>query len=126
MKNTNAVGWFDLYVKDMNRAAEFYETILNQKLTPMEDPTNETEMMSFASDMNAYGAGGALVKSKHGKPGPGGTAVYFSVKDCSIQESLIEKSGGKVIRPKFSIGEFGWVTLCQDTEGNLIGFNSME
>ena len=32
----------------------------------------------------------------------------------------------KIGRPKFSIGEFGWVTLCEDTEGNLFGLSSMK
>ena len=35
-------------------------------------------------------------------------------------------AGGKVVRPKFSIGEFGWVSLCEDTEGNMFGFSSMK
>lgn len=54
----------------------------------------------------------------------GGTLVYFSVRDCAEQEVRVAAAGGKVLRPKFSIGEFGWVALCQDTEGNLFGLNS--
>lgn len=126
MTKMNAVGWFDIYVNDMKRAVTFYETVLSQKLEEMGDPTGETKMMSFPGDMKVYGAAGALVKSEHGRPGPGGTQVYFSVEDCAIQEARVVNAGGKVIRPKFSIGDFGWVTLCQDTEGNMFGFNSMK
>jgi len=54
------------------------------------------------------------------------TIVYFMVEDCATQQERTEKAGGRVIRPKFSIGEFGWVLICQDTEGNMIGFNSMK
>ncbi len=32
------VGWFDIYVEDMERAQTFYETVLNTKLSPMDDP----------------------------------------------------------------------------------------
>ncbi len=80
---------------------------------------------SFPAEMGSYGAGGALVKSQHGRPGPGGTLVYFSVEDCAIEAGRVEAAGGHLLRPKFSIGEFGWVALCTDTEGNCFGLSSM-
>lgn len=81
-------------------------------------------MRAFPADMSAYGSAGALVKSPHGSAGPGGTMVYFSVNDCAEVEPRVGKAGGSVLRPKFSIGEFGWVSLCRDTEGNVFGLNS--
>ncbi|QDL55969.1 VOC family protein [Rhodoferax aquaticus] len=126
MAKSNAVGWFDIYVNDMNRAVSFYESVLKQKLEPIGDPTGETQMMSFPTDMSVYGAGGALVKSNYARPGVGGTLVYLSVEDCAVEESRVTSAGGKVIRPKFSIGEFGWVTLLEDTEGNMVGLSSMK
>lgn len=126
MAKTNAIGWFDLYVNDMKRAVAFYERVLKQKLGEIGDPTGETQMMSFPANMTSYGAPGALVKSEYSKPGVGGTMVYFSVEDCSVEESRVIAAGGKIVRPKFSIGEFGWVTLCEDTEGNRFGLNSMK
>ncbi len=74
---------------------------------------------------NSYGAAGALTKSEHASPGIGGTVIYFSSQDTAVEEARVEKAGGKVVRSKFSIGEFGWVTLCQDTEGNMFGLNSL-
>ena len=102
MTQPNAIGWFDIYVDDLPRATAFYEAVLLKPLTPLGDPTGDTQMMSFSPDMAAYGAGGALVKSRHARPG----------------------AGGKVLQPKFSIGEFGWVSLCEDTEGNRFGLSS--
>jgi uncharacterized protein len=125
MTKTNAIGWFDIYVNDMKRAVSFYESVLKQKLEKIGDPTGETQMMSFPGDMTAYGAAGALVKSAHSAPGIGGTMVYFSVEDCAVEQSRVVAAGGSIVRPKFSIGEFGWVTLCTDTEGNMFGLNSM-
>jgi predicted enzyme related to lactoylglutathione lyase len=124
MEKPNAISWFDIYVEDMDRAVTFYESVFEYKLEGIVDPTGETQMMSFPASMNAYGASGALVKSEHAKPGIGGTMVYFSVEDCSVQESRVVAAKGQVVRPKFSIGEFGWVTLCVDTEGNMFGLNS--
>ena len=126
MSKSNAIGWFDIYVNDMSRAVNFYESVLKQKLEPIGDPTGETQMMGFTTDMAVYGSGGALVKTEYARPGPGGTLVYFSTEDCTKEESRVVSSGGKVVRPKFSIGEFGWVTLCEDTEGNLFGLSSMK
>ncbi len=34
--------------------------------------------------------------------------------------------GGKVQRPKMSIGEYGFITLAFDTEGNMIGLYSQK
>lgn len=125
MDNANAVGWFDLYVEDMDRASAFYEAVFRQRLETIDDPTGETLMRAFSANMNAYGAGGALVKSSHARPGPGGTMVYFSVEDCAVEEARVAAAGGRVLRTKFSIGQFGWVTVCMDTEGNMFGLNSM-
>lgn len=126
MTKMNAVGWFDIYVSDLNRAATFYEAVLGAKIEPMGDPTGETQMMSFPADMSAYGAAGALTKSPHAGPGIGGTVVYFMAADCAVEEARVANAGGQVVRPKFSIGEFGWVALCQDTEGNMFGLNSLK
>ena len=126
MSKMNAVGWFDIYVDDLDRAVTFYESMLGTSLEPMGDPTGETQMMSFPAEMSVYGAGGALTKAPHAGPGVGGTIVYFMVEDCADQEARVNEAGGSVVRPKFSIGEFGFVLLCQDTEGNMIGFNSMK
>lgn len=126
MTKTNAIGWFDIYVENMERAVAFYELVLQKKLEKISDPTGETQMMSFSGDMTSYGASGALVKSDHTRPGIGGTMVYFSVENCSEEESRVVTAGGRLVRPKFSIGDFGWVTLCEDTEGNMFGLNSMK
>jgi uncharacterized protein len=126
MAKTNAIGWFDIYVEDMDRAVAFYERVLQQKLENIGDPTGETQMMGFAGDMQTYGAAGALVKSNHARPGMGGTMVYFSVEDCSVEQARVAAAGGSIVRPRFSIGQFGWVTLCTDTEGNMFGLNSMQ
>ncbi len=126
MDKPNAVGWFDVYVDDLERAATFYETVFQQRLEVIGDPTGETSMRGFPANMSAYGASGALVKSPHARPGVGGTLVYFSVEDCAVEEARVADARGTVVRAKFSIGSFGWVSLCLDTEGNMFGLNSMQ
>jgi uncharacterized protein len=124
MEKSNSVCWFDIYVDDMDRAVRFYESVFQKKLEKVPDPTGETEMMSFPAFMDSYGSSGALVKSQHGRPGVGGTMVYFTVEDCAVEAARVTAAQGKVVRPKFSIGDFGFVSLCIDTEGNMFGLNS--
>jgi predicted enzyme related to lactoylglutathione lyase len=121
----NAIGWFDIYVDDMDRATAFYQTVFERRLEPLGDPTGDTVMRAFPADMNAYGAAGALVKSPHSRPGAGGIMVYFSVEDCAVEQARVVAAGGRILRPKFSIGAFGWVALCLDSEGNAIGLSSL-
>ena len=126
MTNMNAVAWFDIYVDDLSRAVAFYETVLGIKLEEIIDPTGETKMMSFPTEMTNYGAGGALTKADYAGPGAGGTVVYFAAEDCAVEQARVTEASGQIVRPKFSIGDFGWVALCQDTEGNIFGLHSMK
>lgn len=49
---SNPVGWFEIYVEDMDRATAFYQTVLAVELTLLTDPTEEqVHMMAFPSDM---------------------------------------------------------------------------
>lgn len=129
MSHTNIAGWFEIYVENMERASSFYQTVLEQKLENMSDPTDSgMQMMNFPMDesMSKYGAPGALVKMEGFSPGVGGTLIYFAVEDCAIEESRASGAGGEVVKPKESLGEFGFMSLCKDTEGNMFGLHSMK
>ena len=127
MSQINPVGWFEIYTEDIERAATFYKAVLGSEFEDMSDPTNSgMQMKSFISNMEAYGSGGALVKMDSFKPGIGGTLIYFAVEDCSTEESRVVTAGGKVTQPKQSLGEFGFMSLCKDIEGNTFGLHSME
>jgi predicted enzyme related to lactoylglutathione lyase len=120
----NPVGWFEIYVQDMPRASKFYETVLGVSFEAISDPTDDSiEMNGFPSNYEAYGASGALVKMK-GVPSGGSTMIYFSCEDCAVEESRVVGAGGKIERPKMSIGEYGFISLVWDTEGNMVGLHS--
>ncbi|MFK7919263.1 MAG: VOC family protein [Ilumatobacter sp.] len=119
------IGFFDIYVNDMDRAQAFYEAMLDTTLTPMGDPNDASvEMRSFGDDFASHGAGGALVKLEFAKPGPGGSMVYFTCDDCAVEEARVVAAGGTVVQPKHAIGEHGFVAVITDTEGNMIGLHS--
>jgi predicted enzyme related to lactoylglutathione lyase len=126
MKKTekyNVVGWFEIYVTDMKRAKKFYEAVFSKKLEKLENP--DLEMWAFNGDMNAYGAPGALVKMPGFAAGKNSVLVYFSCKNCRTEEKRVLKAGGKIQRSKFSIGQYGYISLVFDTEGNMFGLHSL-
>ncbi len=127
MNTGNPVVWFEIYVNDLARAKKFYETVLATELTKLPAPEEAPfEMLAFPADMESKNAiSGALVHTSEVKAGNNSTIVYFTSKDCS-EASRIEPSGGKVLNPKMSIGEYGFVVLATDTEGNVFGIHSME
>lgn len=84
------------------------------------------EMWSFPQDFEKYGATGAICKMGGVKPGGTGTIVYFACEDCAVEESRIVEAGGKVMKPKLSLGEYGFMSMCQDPAGNMIGLHSMK
>ena len=123
MKN-NPVRWFEIYVQDMKRAKKFYEKVFAVKLAQLKNPG--MEMWAFPMEMKGAGCAGALVHLKGVPSGCGGTLVYFSSEDCAIEEARVAKAGGKIHKPKFSIGEYGFISLIEDTEGNLFGLHSLK
>lgn len=122
----NPVGWFEIYVQDMERAKAFYETVLRVELTKLESPSSEIEMLAFPMNHQASGASGALAKMEGCPSGGMGTLVYFVCEDCANEASRVEAAGGKICRPKMSIGQYGFIALVADTEGNMIGLHSMQ
>lgn len=125
--NTNPVGWFEIYVQDMARAQNFYEAVLRKKLEKLGDPNDSTlQMMAFPMDMALPGASGALVQMPGVPSGGNSTLVYFSCEDCSDEAGRVVSSGGRIQRDKMSIGQYGYITLAFDTEGNLFGLHSMK
>lgn len=124
MKN-NPIDWFEIYVQDLARAKQFYESIFQITLQKLNSPISGVELWAFPAEMNSYGACGALVKMDGFTSSGNSTIVYFHCDDCAVEEGRIKSSGGKVERPKTSIGEYGHIALVRDTEGNMIGLHSM-
>ena len=121
---SNPVGWFEIYVQDMNRAKTFYESVFKTQLQKLESP--DVEMWAFSMQPEANGAPGALVRMPGFPSGGNSTIVYFICQDCSIEAKRASTHGGKIFKEKFSIGPYGFIALVTDTEGNMIGLHSMK
>jgi len=123
MKN-NPVNWFEIYVQDMARAKRFYESVFQLKLEQIGSP--DTEMWGFPMDMERFGASGSLVRMEGVPSGGNSTLVYFSCADCAVEAGRVAASGGRMFKEKMSIGQYGFIALAFDTEGNMFGLHSMQ
>lgn len=120
----NPVGWFEIYVDDMNRARTFYESVFDVQLTKLESAG--LELWAFPMDSNTYGAPGALLRMPGFAAGNNSVIVYFRCGDCAVEAAKAEKAGGRIQKAKMSIGQYGHIALVVDTEGNMIGLHSMQ
>lgn len=119
----NPVRWFEIYVQDMSRARAFYESVLRRKLEKLDTPG--MEYWAFDTEQDRPGVGGALAKMD-GVPSGGSTLVYFGCEDCAVEAARIVPAGGRIHREKMSIGQYGFIALAVDTEGNMFGLHSMQ
>lgn len=124
MTQRNPVGWFEIPVKDMPRAKAFYEHVFQVKL--QEQPMGELLMAWFPMAPDSPGCGGSLVKSQHYEPSNKGTLIYFSTADIPATLKRSTEKGGKTCLEKHAIGEYGFIGIFTDTEGNNIGLHSMK
>ena len=120
----NAVRWFEIYVQDMARARRFYESVFGTRLEKLE--SGDLEMWAFPMSDSDPGASGALVRMPGVPLMPGGTLVYFGCDDCAVEGGRVTAAGGKIERDKMSIGQYGFILLAVDTEGNMIGLHSLK
>ncbi len=123
----NPVGWFEIYVQDMPRARRFYESVLGITLSPLPLPEGPPmQMMAFPMEMDLPGASGSLVRMEGVPSGGNTTLVYFSCEDCAVEAGRVVAAGGRIKDEKMSIGQYGFIALAYDTEGNMFGLHSLK
>lgn len=120
----NPVGWFEIYVQDMERAKAFYSSVFDIQLTKLQG--TQFEMWAFPLSEGGAGASGALVKIFGYPSGGNSVLVYFSCADCAVEAEKAVRSGGKIETGKKSVGQYGYIALVIDTEGNVVGLHSMQ
>lgn len=121
----HAIDWFEIPVKNFDKAKKFYEAILDADMQVME----MTGMRSafFPADMMSGGIGGCITQADGYEPATKGTLIYLNGgDDLAVPLSKVEAAGGKVVMPKTAIGQNGFMAHFIDTEGNKIGLHSMK
>ena len=118
----NMVNWFEIPVTDMARAKRFYTAVFGKELTDATMPG--MEMAMFPWTPGAPHAAGCIIKADGFQPSATATAVYFLCDDVTNESGRIEQNGGKILVPKFSLGDWGFAAHILDSAGNRLGLHS--
>ena len=114
---------FDLSADDPPRAEKFYGEVFGWKFQPLADPPDY--YLIETQDLDGRpGVGGGMAKREKGQR-PGITN-FIGVKSIDEVLKKVVTSGGKVLQPKQSLPGWGFLALCEDTEGNVFGLFASE
>lgn len=121
----NAVNWFEIPVKNYERAKTFYATVLNSEIKDHHMPEQNMKYGMFPYDNDNNGVGGGIIEAEGQNPTTDGPTIYLNGgDDLNVSLNKVETSGGKIIMPKTNIGENGFMAQFIDTEGNRIALHS--
>jgi predicted enzyme related to lactoylglutathione lyase len=121
----HAINWFEIPVKNFDKAKKFYESVFQAEMQIMEMPDMEGKMAFFPSEWQESGVGGSIISGPGYEPSQEGALLYLNGgEDLSVPLSRVESAGGSVIVPKTSLGPNGFMAQFIDTEGNRVAFHS--
>jgi predicted enzyme related to lactoylglutathione lyase len=117
----SATHWFEIPAADLERAARFYERVLDQPLRREDFFGQKVAVFAYQNP----GIGGAILLAPERRPGPGGTRVFLAATG-RLDECLarVEGAGGRVLEARTAIGPAGFIALFEDTEGNHVALHS--
>jgi len=108
----NPIVHMEIPVTDLKKAKEFYSKLFGWKVDLIPE-------MDYALFETGTPPGGGFTKVDKVKEG--GCLFYISVDDIEKKLKEIEKAGGKTVRRKTEIPQFGWDATFKDTFGNVLG-----
>ena len=116
----NKVVIFEIPASDFAKAKEFYGQVFDWKIELWGNEGAMAFTTAVDKDYNPIepgGINGGFYKRKSKDEHPS-----FGVQTDSIDQTLavIEKAGGRVVTPKHSIGEWGFMADFADPEGNVM------
>jgi predicted enzyme related to lactoylglutathione lyase len=120
----NALNWFEIPVRDIDRAQTFYEALL---AAPMRRDTMGPQTMALFH-YEEPGVGGCLVADGGAsQPADHGPLVYLNAApslDAALERA--KSAGGRIATPRTELpGDMGCFALVIDTEGNRIGLHAL-
>lgn len=116
----HTINWFEIPSVDFDRAVAFYNTIFDTTLR--KEIFNNVPNAIFPADREDVN--GAIIHDDT-QPSTSGSLVYLNAGDQMDRiVERVEPAGGKVLLPRTSIGDPGFIALFLDTEGNKVGLHS--
>jgi hypothetical protein len=118
--------FFEIPVDNQTRAREFYGAVFGWKMNEIPE-MHYTQVGTVAADrLGVRGIpkeprainGGMVERRRELVQTP---VIYVSVENIEQAVATIEKNGGKVVKPKTPVGNFGFAAYFEDTEGNVLG-----
>ena len=120
---TQAINWFEIPVRDIDRATVFYEKLL---ATTIRRETIATHTLGvFGYDDHA--TGGCLIAGDDvPAPAQNGTLIYLNAgPSLDTVLARVEALGGRITTPKVTLpGDMGVFAHVVDTEGNRVGLHA--
>ena len=120
---TNAVAWFEIPVRDLDRAQTFYSRLLGAPLRREAMGANTLAVFPYNG-----GVGGCLLAGADVvEPSSSGTLVFLDAGP-SLDGALarVDAAGGRVATPKVQLPDgMGCYAHITDTEGNRVGLHAM-
>ncbi len=121
---THALTWFEIPVRDLDRAQRFYEQVLQR---PMEreamGPGITLAVFPYAQ---GQGAGGCLKAAADVVPAGHGTIVYLDAGPLlDATTARVAAAGGRVVQARIDLPEgMGAFVHIEDPEGNRVGLHA--
>jgi len=113
---------FEIPADNLARAKKFYNTVFGWKMNEIPEMeyvmvgTVESDEDGMPKETGAIN-GGMLERQDPVKS----PVITINVKNIDQAAEVIEKNGGKLVRPKMAVGDMGYAAYFKDTEGNVIG-----
>ncbi len=116
--NTSPIAWFEIVVKDFERAVAFYEAAFDVQLHKEQCGSSQMAIFPY---QEGFPGGGLVEGNETQSTGAGGSIIYLTADAIGRMLARIEKQGGTTIMPCTHIGENGYIASFCDSEANIIG-----
>lgn len=119
----SALNWFEIPVRDLDRAQAFYEAMLGAPLQREAMGPQTLAVLPY----DEPGTGGALLHGPNAPPPGAGTLVYLNAGE-TLQPALDRAlaAGAELLTPRVELPDgMGAFVHLRDSEGNRIGLHAL-
>ena len=120
----HAIDWFEIPVRNLDRAQAFYEKLLATTLR--REAAGPQKMLAVFGYGDNHVGGCLMAGEGTPDPSPDGTLIYLNAEP-SLDAVLarVEGAGGRITTPKVQLPDgMGCFAQIADTEGNRVGLHA--